>query len=55
MVGDNCEGFSRTTPGRLPPYAEAGCQRVHFWPLGEERRQIELLAAEVMPQIRAAG
>jgi alkanesulfonate monooxygenase SsuD/methylene tetrahydromethanopterin reductase-like flavin-dependent oxidoreductase (luciferase family) len=29
----------------------AGCQRVYLWPLGDERRQIELVAAEVAPRI----
>jgi len=27
-------------------YARAGCQRVHFWPVGDERRQVELIAGE---------
>jgi len=35
----------------LSRYARAGCQRVHFWPVGDERRQIELIAGEVMPQV----
>jgi hypothetical protein len=36
-------------------YAEAGCQRVYLWPLGDERRQIELVAAEVAPRIEPVG
>jgi hypothetical protein len=35
----------------LSRYAEAGCQRVNFWPLGEERDQIEQLAGEIGPRI----
>jgi hypothetical protein len=35
----------------LSEYARAGCRRVHFWPVGDDRRQIELLAAEVLPQV----
>jgi hypothetical protein len=35
----------------LSRYAGAGCQRVHFWPVGDERRQIELIAGQVMPQV----
>jgi len=27
----------------LARYAEAGCERVYLWPLGDERRQLELL------------
>jgi alkanesulfonate monooxygenase SsuD/methylene tetrahydromethanopterin reductase-like flavin-dependent oxidoreductase (luciferase family) len=37
----------------LSRYARAGCARVHFWPLGEERRQVELLAGEVLPRVAA--
>ena len=35
----------------LSRYAEAGCQRVYLWPLGDEQRQIELVASEVAPRI----
>jgi hypothetical protein len=28
---------------------------VHFWPVGDERRQIELIAGEVMPQVDSPG
>jgi alkanesulfonate monooxygenase SsuD/methylene tetrahydromethanopterin reductase-like flavin-dependent oxidoreductase (luciferase family) len=35
----------------LSRYARAGCQRVHFWPVGDEQRQIELIADQVMPQV----
>jgi alkanesulfonate monooxygenase SsuD/methylene tetrahydromethanopterin reductase-like flavin-dependent oxidoreductase (luciferase family) len=31
----------------LSRYAEAGCERVYLWPLGDERRQLELVASEV--------
>src|SRR4051794_10979355 len=31
----------------LSRYAQAGCERVYLWPLGYERRQIELVASEV--------
>ena len=30
----------------------AGCERVFLWPLGDERRQLELVASEVVPMIR---
>jgi hypothetical protein len=26
---------------------------VYFWPLGAERRQIELIASKVLPRVRA--
>jgi alkanesulfonate monooxygenase SsuD/methylene tetrahydromethanopterin reductase-like flavin-dependent oxidoreductase (luciferase family) len=35
----------------LSRYAEAGCERVYLWPLGQEARQLELMAA-VAPQLR---
>ena len=35
----------------LSAYAQAGCERVYLWPLGEERRQIELVAQDVVPRI----
>jgi alkanesulfonate monooxygenase SsuD/methylene tetrahydromethanopterin reductase-like flavin-dependent oxidoreductase (luciferase family) len=37
----------------LSGYAEAGCERVYLWPLGEERRQLELVASEVVPLVAA--
>jgi hypothetical protein len=33
----------------LAEFAEAGCRRVYFWPVGEEQRQIELIADKVLP------
>ena len=38
----------------LSRYAEAGCERVYLWPLGDERRQIELIAAAVSEQMPGA-
>jgi alkanesulfonate monooxygenase SsuD/methylene tetrahydromethanopterin reductase-like flavin-dependent oxidoreductase (luciferase family) len=35
----------------LSRYAAAGCQRVYLWPLADERRQLELIADEVVPKI----
>jgi len=32
--------------------ALAGCGRVHFWPLGAEGRQVDLIASKVLPGIR---
>jgi alkanesulfonate monooxygenase SsuD/methylene tetrahydromethanopterin reductase-like flavin-dependent oxidoreductase (luciferase family) len=36
----------------LSRYAEAGCERVYVWPLGDEPRQIERLAGLVAPRPR---
>jgi len=35
----------------LSRYAAAGCRQVYLWPLGDEPRQVELIAGEVAPRI----
>jgi hypothetical protein len=35
----------------LSRYAEAGCQRVDIWPVGESARHIEQFATHVAPRI----
>jgi alkanesulfonate monooxygenase SsuD/methylene tetrahydromethanopterin reductase-like flavin-dependent oxidoreductase (luciferase family) len=40
-----CVGPAEHCAELLKRYAEAGCQRVYLWPLGDEARQIELAAA----------
>ena len=49
-----CIGPAEHCAALLSDYASAGCQRVYLWPLGDERRQIELLASDVAPQIERA-
>ena len=39
-----CVGSAEHCAELLSRYAEAGCERVYIWPLGDEPRQIELLA-----------
>ncbi len=51
LRGQVCVGPPEKCAELLSRYAKAGCQRVHFWPLGDERRQIELLSADVNPQV----
>jgi alkanesulfonate monooxygenase SsuD/methylene tetrahydromethanopterin reductase-like flavin-dependent oxidoreductase (luciferase family) len=51
LRGRICVGSAEECAELLSRYARAGCQRVHFWPVGDERRQIELIAGEVMPQV----
>jgi alkanesulfonate monooxygenase SsuD/methylene tetrahydromethanopterin reductase-like flavin-dependent oxidoreductase (luciferase family) len=53
LRGQVCVGSAEMCAELLSRYAEAGCQRVHFWPLGDEGRQVELIATEVGPQVRA--
>jgi alkanesulfonate monooxygenase SsuD/methylene tetrahydromethanopterin reductase-like flavin-dependent oxidoreductase (luciferase family) len=47
-----CVGGAAHCLDLLGAYAEAGCDRVYLWPLGEEPRQLELLASQVLPKLR---
>ncbi len=46
-----CVGSPEHCAKLLSRYARAGCEWVQLWPLGEERRQIELFAERVIPLI----
>jgi alkanesulfonate monooxygenase SsuD/methylene tetrahydromethanopterin reductase-like flavin-dependent oxidoreductase (luciferase family) len=46
-----CVGSAEWCAELLSRYAQAGCERVFLWPLGDERRQLELVAAQVAPRI----
>jgi alkanesulfonate monooxygenase SsuD/methylene tetrahydromethanopterin reductase-like flavin-dependent oxidoreductase (luciferase family) len=48
-----CIGPAGKCAELLSRYAEAGCERVHLWPLGDEPRQIELAATAVLPAVQA--
>jgi alkanesulfonate monooxygenase SsuD/methylene tetrahydromethanopterin reductase-like flavin-dependent oxidoreductase (luciferase family) len=49
-----CIGPAERCAELLSRYAEAGCGRVHLWPLGDEPRQVELAATKVLPAVRQA-
>ena len=49
-----CIGSAEHCAAVLSDYARAGCEWVQLWPLGDERRQIELIAGEVIPRIEGA-
>lgn len=49
-----CVGAADDCAERLSAYAAAGCDRVYLWPLGDERRQLERVAAEVAPLLERA-
>jgi alkanesulfonate monooxygenase SsuD/methylene tetrahydromethanopterin reductase-like flavin-dependent oxidoreductase (luciferase family) len=51
LAGQVCVGSADECAELLSRYARAGCGRVYLWPLGDERRQLELVAAEVAPRI----
>ena len=42
-----CVGPAGHCAELLSRYAEAGCERVYLWPLGQEARQLELMAAVI--------
>jgi alkanesulfonate monooxygenase SsuD/methylene tetrahydromethanopterin reductase-like flavin-dependent oxidoreductase (luciferase family) len=46
-----CIGPAEHCAELLSRYAQAGCQRVYLWPLGDEQRQLELVAGEVAPMV----
>jgi alkanesulfonate monooxygenase SsuD/methylene tetrahydromethanopterin reductase-like flavin-dependent oxidoreductase (luciferase family) len=51
LRGQVCVGPAGHCAELLSRYAEAGCQRVYLWPLGDEVRQLELVAEHVAPQV----
>jgi alkanesulfonate monooxygenase SsuD/methylene tetrahydromethanopterin reductase-like flavin-dependent oxidoreductase (luciferase family) len=51
LSGQVCVGSAEHCAGLLERYAEAGCERAYLWPLGDEARQIELIAGDVAPLI----
>lgn len=53
LRGQVCVGPAAHCAELLSRYSEAGCGRVYLWPLGDEARQIELVAADVAPLIRS--
>ena len=52
LGGQVCVGPAGHCAELLSRYAEAGCERVYLWPLGQEGRQLELMAAAVAPHLR---
>lgn len=46
-----CVGPAEHCAELLSRYAEAGCERVYLWPLGDEPRQLELMAGAVAPYL----
>ena len=39
-----CVGSAQRCRELVAAYAEAGCERMHFWPVSDEERQVELIA-----------
>lgn len=51
LRGRLCVGPPARCAELLNAYAERGCRRVHFWPLGDEVTQLRRLAGEVLPRV----
>ena len=54
LRGQVCVGSGQDCAELLSRYAAAGCERVYMWPLGDEQRQLELVASDVAPIISAS-
>ena len=52
LRGRVCVGSAECCAELLSRYAQAGCQWVQLWPLGDEPDQIERVAERVIPRIR---
>jgi alkanesulfonate monooxygenase SsuD/methylene tetrahydromethanopterin reductase-like flavin-dependent oxidoreductase (luciferase family) len=46
-----CVGSPARCAELLARYADAGCRRVHLWPIGDEPEQIERAATAVLPAV----
>jgi alkanesulfonate monooxygenase SsuD/methylene tetrahydromethanopterin reductase-like flavin-dependent oxidoreductase (luciferase family) len=51
LRGQLCVGAPEHCAEVLSRYAQAGCERVYLWPLGDEQRQLERVASSVAPLI----
>ena len=51
LRGQLCVGSAETCAELLSRYAQAGCERVHLWPVGDEPEQIELAGSAVLPAV----
>lgn len=54
LRGRVCVGSAQACAELLCAYAEQGCRRVHFWPVGDESRQLTRLAEDVLPRVAAS-
>jgi alkanesulfonate monooxygenase SsuD/methylene tetrahydromethanopterin reductase-like flavin-dependent oxidoreductase (luciferase family)/uncharacterized protein YndB with AHSA1/START domain len=51
LRGQLCVGPAERCAELLARYADAGCRRVHLWPIGDEPEQIERAATMVLPAV----
>jgi alkanesulfonate monooxygenase SsuD/methylene tetrahydromethanopterin reductase-like flavin-dependent oxidoreductase (luciferase family) len=53
LRGRVCVGSAEACAALLAAYAEHGCRRVHFWPLGDETVQLARLMDDVLASLPA--
>ena len=53
LAAQVCVGGREHCLELLGRFAEAGCERVYLWPLGDEPSQLEIAGADLMPQLAA--
>jgi alkanesulfonate monooxygenase SsuD/methylene tetrahydromethanopterin reductase-like flavin-dependent oxidoreductase (luciferase family) len=51
LAAQVCVGSAEHCAELLSRYSDAGCEWVQLWPLGDEPRQIQRLAADVLPEL----
>lgn len=51
LLGRVCVGSPEHCAELLSSYVRAGCKRIFFWTVGDERHQVERIARDVMPRI----
>jgi alkanesulfonate monooxygenase SsuD/methylene tetrahydromethanopterin reductase-like flavin-dependent oxidoreductase (luciferase family) len=54
LSGQVCVGGRGHCLDLLARFAEAGCERVYLWPLGDEPSQLEIAGAELVPHLTVA-
>ncbi|HEY5980275.1 MAG TPA: LLM class flavin-dependent oxidoreductase [Microlunatus sp.] len=55
LRGRVCVGSVEHCAELLARYADAGCRRVHYWPVGDAPRQLAMLVEQVLPRLTAAS
>jgi alkanesulfonate monooxygenase SsuD/methylene tetrahydromethanopterin reductase-like flavin-dependent oxidoreductase (luciferase family) len=51
LSGQLCVGGREHCLELLGQFAEAGCERVYLWPLGDEPRQLEIAGTDLLPDL----
>jgi alkanesulfonate monooxygenase SsuD/methylene tetrahydromethanopterin reductase-like flavin-dependent oxidoreductase (luciferase family) len=55
LAGQVCIGGREHCLELLGRFAEAGCERVYLWPLGDEPRQLEIAGADLLSHLVSSG